>query len=164
MSLTGFVSLTETLLNQAAAQAAQLQSAKPAGAIAANGAAAAIMDEFTPSVQNIEQTAGLYTAPVSPFSTSPAALTALATSAETAAADAQTIGAAGAPAPNSNVALQRLNTSLEALGLNNANINNIDGIASVNNNFDPAAFRLLAYQLKAQQSPPQGAAPVTGSP
>ncbi len=164
MSLTGFISLTETLLNQAAAQATQVQSAKPAGAIAANGAAAAIVDEFVPSVQNIEQAAGLYTAPVSPFSTSPAALTALATSAETAAADAQTIAAAGAPAPNSNAALQRLNTSLEALGLNDANINSIDGIASVNNNFDPAAFRLLAFQLKAQQTPSRANAPVTPSP
>ncbi len=165
MALTGLVSLTESLLNQSAAQTAQLQTANSIGAITANGAAAASVDEFTPSSQNIEQAAGLYTAQLSPFSASAAALPALTASAEIAAVDAQTIAsAAGAPPPISTGALQRLNNSLEASGLNNQNINKIDGIASLTNTFDPTAFQLLVYQLKAQQSPPQGPTRIIGSP
>jgi outer membrane murein-binding lipoprotein Lpp len=59
---------------------------------------------------------------------------------------------------NSEKQLQTLNTALEALGLSSQDISKIDAIASVINDFNPAAFTVLANQLKAQQVALQGAA------
>jgi resuscitation-promoting factor RpfA len=49
--------------------------------------------------------------------------------------------------------LQALNTALQALGLGPRDIHQIDQIASVIKDFNPAAFTSLAYQLAALASP-----------
>ena len=46
--------------------------------------------------------------------------------------------------------LNTLNNALAALGLSAADIQKIDQIASLNNDYDPAAFTSLVYQLEAQ--------------
>ena len=53
--------------------------------------------------------------------------------------------------------IQTLNASLAALGLTPQEIQELDQIASIINNFDPAAFTALAYQLEqiAQAQAPQ---------
>lgn len=47
--------------------------------------------------------------------------------------------------------MQKLNNSLASLGLDSASIGKIDSIASVTKDFNPSAFTILAYQLKAEQ-------------
>jgi hypothetical protein len=56
--------------------------------------------------------------------------------------------------------LQALNNALAALGLSKADIRKIDGIAGSINDFNPAAFNSLVYQLEAlaRQAAPQAAA------
>jgi hypothetical protein len=65
--------------------------------------------------------------------------------------------------------LQALNNALQALGLSPTDIQRIDQIASVINDFNPAAFTSLAYQLAAltppaatQQAPANAATAATG--
>ena len=65
--------------------------------------------------------------------------------------------------------LQALNNALQALGLSPADIQQVDRIASVIKDFNPAAFTSLAYQLAAlappattQQVPANAAASATG--
>jgi len=45
--------------------------------------------------------------------------------------------------------LQTLNNTLAALGLDETDIERVDQIASLINDFNPAAFTSLAYQLEA---------------
>jgi len=61
--------------------------------------------------------------------------------------------------------LQTLNQSLVALGLDPQEIQQLDQIASVINDFDPLAFTSLAYQLEelAQLTAPQTAAQTAGN-
>ena len=82
-----------------------------------------------------------------------AATTANATSAGT--ANATAAGAASVQAE-----LQALNNTLAALGLNATDIRKVDQIASLINDFNPAAFIRLAYQLErfAQNAAQQSAA------
>ena len=54
----------------------------------------------------------------------------------------------GASSSPSQKQLQALNQALTALGLSPQSIRQIDKLASVINNFDPAAFTELAYQLE----------------
>ena len=56
--------------------------------------------------------------------------------------------------------LQTLNQALTALGLSQQDIQQLDRIASIINDFNPSAFTALAYQLEvlAQQVAPQAAA------
>jgi hypothetical protein len=120
----------EILLNQVE-QIVEAQAVAKGG-VAANSTTAGVVDQFTVSGQNAAQAAGLYT---------PANLI------------TQTI-ASPTTVIDSNAALQNLNNTLASIGLNATNINKIDGIASLINNFDPAAFAILAYQLKAQEITP----------
>jgi hypothetical protein len=66
-----------------------------------------------------------------------------------------------APAANVQDQLQALNNSLASLGLTAADIQQLDQIASLTNDFNPAAFASLAYQLElsaqAQNPSPQTA-------
>jgi hypothetical protein len=50
--------------------------------------------------------------------------------------------------------LQALNNALAAIGLSAADIREVDRVASLINDFNPAAFTSLAYQLEAQPQYP----------
>jgi hypothetical protein len=143
MASIGFVTLAETLLNQAA----ELQAVAPSSAAAATSTTAASGDEFSPSVQNLEQAAGLYTATSSPLVNSDATLLNLAPS------------ASGPTTPNASGALQKLNNALEALDLSNAVINKIDAIATVTNNYNPTSYTVTAHDLEAGEIPQQAQSP-----
>jgi hypothetical protein len=56
--------------------------------------------------------------------------------------------------------LQALNLALAALGLNTQDINQLDQIASIINDYNPSLFTAQAYQLEAlaQQAPAQAPA------
>ncbi len=62
--------------------------------------------------------------------------------------------------------LQGLNQALAALGLSQQDIQQLDRIASIINDFNPSAFTALAYQLEvlAQQVAPQAAASANTPP
>jgi len=62
--------------------------------------------------------------------------------------------------------LQSLNQALAALGLSQQDIQQLDRIASIINDFNPSAFTALAYQLEvlAQQVAPQAAATGANAP
>jgi hypothetical protein len=62
--------------------------------------------------------------------------------------------------------LQALNQALAALGLSSQDIQQLDRIASIINDFNPSAFTALAYQLEvlAQQVAPQAAATSANAP
>ena len=74
------------------------------------------------------------------------------------ATSAGTANATAAGAASVQAELQALNNTLAALGLNATDIRKVDQIASLINDFNPAAFTSLAYQLErfaqnvAQQS------------
>jgi hypothetical protein len=55
------------------------------------------------------------------------------------------------------VQLQALNLALAALGLNTQDINQLDQIASIINDYNPSLFTAQAYQLEAlaQKAPAQ---------
>lgn len=61
--------------------------------------------------------------------------------------------------------LQTLNQALAALGLSQQDIQQVDRIATIINDFNPSAFSALAYQLEelAQQATPQAAATATAA-
>jgi hypothetical protein len=166
MALIGLVNLTEPLLNQAAGQT---QAATPSNANTVSGTNASTGDTFTRSAQNTAQAAGLFTvnqsslfSPAAEALLAPAVAAALATpataTAATAKASAPDTAAPAATVANNERQLQTLNIALEALGLNSKDISKIDAIASVIKDFNPAAFTLLANQLKAQQVALQAAA------
>jgi hypothetical protein len=58
-----------------------------------------------------------------------------------------------AAAANAQLQIQSLNAALPALGLTNAEINQIDRIASVVQNFNPAAYASLVTQFEALAQP-----------
>ena len=159
MATIGFVNLSEILLNQVLLEARASQPSTQSNP-STNTFSAAIGDEFTPSAPNAEQSAGLFTAnQFSQFSGPAAAVLAPVVSAALATTSAVVANATTAPvsAKNNDAQLQTLNAALEGLGLSDANIRKIDGIAVLINNFHPTSFTFLALQLKAQQLPPQTA-------
>jgi hypothetical protein len=159
LATIGFVNLSEILFNQAVSEAQASQPSTQSNA-STNISSPAIGDEFTPSAQNVES-AGLFTAnPFSQFSTASSAVLAPVVSAALATTSAVVANAITAPVSTTNkeAQLQTLNAALEGLGLSDANIRKIDGIAVSINNFHPTSFTFLAYQLKAQQLPPPTAA------
>jgi hypothetical protein len=117
---------------------------------------ATTVDEFTPSTQiPAEQAAGIFTVSQLPL-LSPAARSVLGTAAASALVTPNPAVAAANNTPAATAAsegaqLQKLNISLSSLGLDSANIGKIDSIASVTKDFNPAAFTILAYQLRAEQ-------------
>jgi hypothetical protein len=66
-----------------------------------------------------------------------------------AAQSAESAAAAAAAAANIQLQIQSLNASLPALGLTNTEINQIDRIASLVQNFNPAAYANLVSQFEA---------------
>lgn len=162
MAVTGLFNLAENLLD---VTTARLNQATQSNVNTNNIATATSKDEFTSSIQNIEQAAGLFT--VNQFSLfSPAAETLLApaittTLATPATANTLNADANAATGASSQERLQTLNTALDGLGLSNANISKIDRIADLTNDFNPEAFSILAHQLLAQQVPQDAAATTT---
>jgi hypothetical protein len=75
------------------------------------------------------------------------------TATQPAAAAAGTTNAATTGSTSIVEQLQALNNALQALGLSPTDINQIDQIASVIKDFNPAAFTSLAYQLAALSPP-----------
>jgi hypothetical protein len=160
LATIGFVNLSEILFNPAVSEAQVSQPSTQSNA-STNISSSAIGDEFTPSAQNVEPSAGLFTAnPFSQFPNASAAVLAPVVSAALATTSAVVANAitAAVSTTNKEAQLQTLNAALEGLGLSDANIRKIDGIAVSTNNFHPTSFTFLAYQLKAQQLPPQTAA------
>ena len=177
MATIGLVSLTERLLNQTAGQAQEPQAAAPNRTSANNGAFAATEDQFTPSAPNAAQAAGLFTVSqitlfspaaefllaqtpdpqANPVNAADTAANFAAPRSATAANAAAARAAASAPATTSaNIQhqLQLLNNALAALGLNSTDIQKIDSIAGLIDDFEPTRFANLAFQLQAlaQQS------------
>jgi len=153
LATIGFANLSEILFNQVVSEAQASQPSTQSNA-STNTLSPAIGDVFTPSAQNEEPSAGLFTAnPFSQFSTASAAVLAPVVSAALATTSAVVANANTAPVSTTNneAQLQTLNAALEGLGLSDANISKIDGIAVLINNFHPTSFTFLAYQLKAQQ-------------
>jgi|HubBroStandDraft_1064217.scaffolds.fasta_scaffold95429_2 hypothetical protein len=142
MATIGFVSLSEALFNQTVPEAQASQVATQSDTSTDIFSAAAIEDEFTPSAQSTEQGGAIESA---------------------SAATTNPLAAPVATAANSEAQLQQLNTALGELGFDNANIDTIDNIALLINNFNPATFTFLANQLKAQQPLPPTATTTTAS-
>jgi hypothetical protein len=93
--------------------------------------------------------------------TSPGSVANASSSANASAANASTSTASSVLA--SETQLQSLNNSLAALGLTAQQIDQIDQIASIINDFNPDFFTALAYQLQAAAQAKQGAAPATAA-
>jgi hypothetical protein len=119
-------------LAQAAAQAAVQVSAFAAAASGIPAAANAINANVAPAPTALPQ-------PGAPATTNTNGTTAIP-------------AAAAAPAPgiaSIQAQLQKLNISLAALGLNTTDIQKVDQIASLINDFNPIAYSNLVYQLEA---------------
>ena len=115
------------------------QNAGPSNAGTNNSTATAAGDVFTASARSAEQEAALFTVNQAPL-LSPAA---------------EALLAPATKAANTQGQLQPLNNALEGLGLSSADIKRIDGIATADQNFNPAAFTVLAFQLKVEQAAQQ---------
>ena len=186
MSLTAIVNLAERLLNNSSSQSGDTnvvtKSASPATSAVSDPNAG---DQFTPS-QASDADAGLFQ--VSQFSLFSAAAALLLSQTNPPAANpdtppAQTTNTAAQNAPqpsalptassaaaatsnatttsSTSVAdqLQSLNTSLAALGLDPSELAQVDRIASLIQDYNPAAFTSLVYQLEgaARAQAPQPA-------
>jgi hypothetical protein len=175
MAATGFVSLTDSLLNQTVQEFRAVASTTAATNVGALANPAAPIDLFVPSSQTgiadaTAEAAGLFTA--SQFSLITAAQNSLLARSvatalpqpgarATASANAPRATGADVPAPGTfsiQTQLQTLNTALAQLGLSAADIQKVDRIASVINDFNATTFTNLIHQLKllaanaAQQS------------
>ncbi|MGA2810995.1 MAG: hypothetical protein ABSG16_06325 [Candidatus Acidiferrum sp.] len=160
--IIGLVNLTESSLEQPPVPPQESELGAVAKPISENSTATTAGDEFTPSAPAADPVAGLFTVnQVSPFSPaanallSPAAALAPATPAKPTANAAPAVGTTPTTTAQQ---LQILNTALEALGLDSADISSVDLLASLTNDFSPTAFSSLAYQLQAQQGALQVAA------
>jgi len=91
-----------------------------------------------------------------------AAKTGVTANAEQQTANTPTAHAASGAAATTNLQLQiqTLNAALPALGLTNSEINQIDRIASLVQNFNPAAYASLVNQFEALAQPPESPNPV----
>lgn len=175
MSSVSLVTLSGRLLNQNAAQGQEVQASHKLPVSRDDHLAASVAeDQFTPSSishqgQITAQAAGLFTVQQPPLF-SPAANSVIrqgsASTSTQAPAEGQpavlnsrenTISAAATPQPASppttdstyaQQQLQPLNEALVSLGLNQQDIQKLDQIAAISNNFSPAAFTALAYQME----------------
>ena len=142
-----FTSSAQDLAAQSAAQAAGIFQLSP-GAVTAVAPATL----FTQAAANLEQVA----APQSSDSASPEATAAQSAAAAPSDASANSSDAAGrggaGPAASAEIQnkIQQLNASLPALGLTNTEIQEIDRIASLIKNFNPAAYTDLVNQFEAR--------------
>ncbi len=180
MAVAEIGNLATTLLNQVSAQDHNASANTPPAVNApATNANVLPVDRFTPSaqqnsVQTTAQQAGLFQ--VAQFSTVSVAVTISQTQPappqappahliEPVAAPTQAARQIAAPATAVTTAvsvqdkLQALNIALAALGLSNPDIQSLDRVASIVKDFNPVAYRNLAFQLQmlAQKAPPQAA-------
>ena len=140
---TAQTALTPTASPQTQALAALVQAPATANVgpnIAANTAPAANTATSAANTSNVQ------TAPTPTTAAAPAAATATTASPNSASTQEE---------------LQALNTSLEALGLSPQDIQQLDQIASIINDYNPTAFTSLAYQLEALSQ--QTAQPTTAN-
>jgi hypothetical protein len=182
MAATGFIRLTDSLLNQTVQEFRALANTTAATTAGAPANAAAPVDQFVPSSQTgvadaTAEAAGLFTA--TQFSLLTAAQNSLlARSAATVlpqpgapattVANASRATGADVPAPGTfsiQTQLQTLNNALAQLGLSAADIQKVDRIASVINDFNATTFTNLIHQLKglAANAAQQTAQASTGS-
>ncbi len=70
------------------------------------------------------------------------------------------VASSAAASANIQLQIQSLNAALPALGLTNIEINQIDRIASLVQNFNPAAYASLVSQFEALAQPPASPNPV----
>jgi hypothetical protein len=186
MALTAIVNLAERLLNNSSSQSSDTNVvAKPASPAASAVSDPNAGDQFTPS-QAAEADAGLFQVSQSSLFTAAAALLLSQTNPPAAnpgtpppqttnvavqnAPQPSALPAASSPAaaPNNTTTtstisvadqLQSLNASLAALGLDPSELAQVDRIASLLQDYNPAAFTSLVYQLEgvARAQAPQPA-------
>ncbi|HWF14068.1 MAG TPA: hypothetical protein VG272_10065 [Candidatus Acidoferrales bacterium] len=197
MPVQSISSLIQNLSDQLFGQAQDDNAQKSLLGLASPVTAAIAEDTFTPSTQSgiaqpAEQEAGLFQFAAGTLTTNqpgstgrpaigaPAISGAAQTAATTTTAEAS--GASGqaatgtpatqaatsaAAAANIQLQIQSLNAALPALGLTNTEINQIDRIASLVQNFNPAAYANLVSQFEAlaqnSGSPNSAAIPSTNS-
>lgn len=168
----GLFSVAQFSFFSAAAEFLLAQNTPPA-----NQSAAAAPLLTAPTIVNAPPAGPLALPLVAPAATQPqpTATTAAAaantpnTAGPAAAASTGVGAAAGAPTAQGPLAIEQqlatLNQSLVALGLSPQEIQQLDRIASVINDFNPLAFISLAFQLEqlAQLSAPQAAANATAA-
>lgn len=167
MSSVSLVNLSDRLLNQSAAQGQDVPASQKLPVPKDDQQPANVAeDQFTPSAQSNQgqttaQAAGLFSVQQPQFF-SPAANSVLQQS-PSATSTSNQVSAAAAPEPTSppttdstytQQQLQPLNEALLSLGLSQQDIQKLDQIAAISNNFSPAAFTALAYQMEelAQQA------------
>ena len=162
MAVAEIGNLATTLFNRLSAQDHNASANMPAaGNVRATNANVLPEDRFTPSaqqnsVQTAAQHAGLFQ--VAQFSTQSVAVNIIS---QTPPAPAQTPQIA-APATTVTTAvsvqdkMQALNTALATLGLSKSDIQSLDRVASIIKDFNPVAYKNLAFQLQtlAQQAAP----------
>ncbi len=162
MAVAEIGNLASTLLNQVSGQDYSASAnTLAAGNVPATNANVLPVDRFTPSAQqNSDQTAaqqaGLFQ--ITQFSTLSAAVNIIS---QTQPAPAQTPQIA-APATTVTTAvsvedkMQALNIALATLGLSKSDIQSLDRVASIIKDFNPVAYKNLAFQLQtlAQQAAP----------
>ncbi len=145
MAISNVAALVQNLVNEqyGQAQGAQATAGTPSVSKAGNGTVPE--DTFTASAQNNTAQAAA-TAPASPPANAAQQVSA------NSAVQAATAAASGTA--NAQNQLQTLNASLAALGLSNADIQQIDQIASQTKDFSPSAYTTLAlqYEASAQQT------------
>jgi len=182
VSVTSVVNLNDGLVGQ---QSTQQTQGSPAGnAVSQQASVSALpQDSFTPSSvtgssDSTAQAAALFNAPkTSPLPTSTTSTTlqsAGVANSGSSASNANAQSASGAQADSTSTAvttstatgsvaqqtqLNTLNNALAALGLSAADIQQIDRVASLINDFNPTAFTSLAYQLEAQAQNSTGPSP-----
>jgi len=171
--LSFFSAAADFLLGQATPQQPAAAPAVNTPANATQGAAQAAVPgaATTPALANLSQpSANANAAPAAAnFATTTAKTQATAPAAPTAAAATATATTTSA-APGSLTVrqqLQSLNTALAALGLSPQQIQQLDQIASIINDFNPTAFTSLAFQLEelaqATQAAPTPAPATAGN-
>ncbi len=162
MAVAEIGNLATTLFNRLSAQNdSALASIRAGGNVHATNANVLPEDRFTPSaqqnsVQTATQQAGLFQ--VAQFSTLSVAVNIIS---QTQPAPAQTPQIA-APATTVTTAvsvedkMQALNIALATLGLSKSDIQSLDRVASIIKDFNPVAYKNLAFQLQtlAQQAAP----------
>jgi len=140
MAISNIAGLVQNLVDQQYGQTPATQTAANTSSAAKTGNGAVPEDTFTASTQNnTAQTAA----------TAPASAPANATQQVSATSAAQAATAAASGTANAQNQLQTLNASLAALGLSDADIQQIDQIASQTKNYSPSAYTSLALQFEA---------------
>ncbi len=153
MAISNVASLVQNLADQLYGQEPSTQAGANTSGAAKTGNGAVPEDTFTASTQN----GAAQTTAAAPAST-PASVA----QQVSATSGAQAATAAATSTASVQDQLQSLNASLAALGLSNADIQQIDQIASQTKDYSPSAYTSLALQFEAaaqqQAAQPSGGA------